>query len=356
MKNMKYYWVLTILIFATACEKVKNEKVENKNVPVQKQKVLIIDGQNNHYVWPKTTQIMKSYLEQTDLFEVDIYRTDTIWLGIKYNKETPGTLEKYITEYPIDSAKHFISAEPVKTTDVPVDFNKYDLIVSNFGERVANLPESTKKNLENYMNNGGGLVVVHAANNAWGDWPEFNKMIGLGAWGGRDSISGSYAYYNNNDELQIDPSPGTCGSHGAQHEYLVTSREPEHPIMKGLPLKWIHAQDELYERMRGPFENATILATAYGDVEKNAQTWEPELKGTGWHVPTLMVINYGKGRIFHTTLGHFDYSMECVGFMTTFQRGAEWAATGEVTQEIPDDFPSVDKSRSRIWKEGTADK
>jgi type 1 glutamine amidotransferase len=63
-----------------------------------------------------------------------------------------------------------------------------------------------------------------------------------------------------------------------------------------------------------------------------------------------MAINYGKGRIFHTTLGHFDYAMECVGFITTFQRGAEWAATGEVTQAIPDDFPSADQSSSRSWK------
>jgi type 1 glutamine amidotransferase len=351
MRKIKFYAILAMLVFASACKEDKNTKTESPKL-----KVLIVDGQNNHYVWPKTTQIMRSYLEQTDLFEVDIYRTDSIWLGFKYDKTRPGTLEKYITEYPIDSANHFISAEPVNTTDVHVDFNKYDLVVSNFGERVGNLPESTKRNLENYMKNGGGLVVVHAANNAWGDWPEFNKMIGLGAWGGRDSITGSYAYYDNNDELQVDPSPGTCGSHGAQYEYIVTSREPQHPIMKGLPLKWLHTQDEMYERMRGPFENATILATAFGDVEKNAQTWEPELKGTGWNVPTLMVINYGKGRIFHTTLGHFDYSMECVGFMTTLQRGAEWAATGKVTQAIPEDFPSGDKSSSRIWKETASNK
>jgi len=201
------------------------------------------------------------------------------------------------------------------------------------------------------MNEGGGLEVVHAANNAWGDWKEFNKMIGLGAWGGRDSISGPYAYYDDNGKIQTDHSKGIAGSHGAEHEFLITSREPEHPIMKDLPIEWLHAQDELYDRMRGPFENATILATAYSDIEKNEQPWEPVLKGSGWNVPMLMAINYGKGRIFHTTLGHFDYSIECVGFMTTLQRGAEWAATGKVTQEVPDDFPSKDKSSSRVWIE-----
>ena len=62
-----------------------------------------------------------------------------------------------------------------------------------------------------------------------------------------------------------------------------------------------------------------------------------------------MAMNYGKGRIFHTTLGHFDYSMECVGFMTILQRGAEWAATGNVTQDIPEDFPGEGQSVSRKW-------
>ncbi|HUX59274.1 MAG TPA: hypothetical protein VMV77_20045 [Bacteroidales bacterium] len=58
-----------------------------------------------------------------------------------------------------------------------------------------------------------------------------------------------------------------------------------------------------------------------------------------------MTITFGKGRIFHTTLGHADEgggpSMQCVGFITTLQRGAEWAVTGDVTQPVPWDFPSA---------------
>ena len=83
MKNIKRYWILSILVFTSSCDEVKNKVTQSPKL-----KVLIIDGQNNHYVWPKTTMIMKDYLEQTDLFEVDIYRTDTIWLGIKYNKRS----------------------------------------------------------------------------------------------------------------------------------------------------------------------------------------------------------------------------------------------------------------------------
>ena len=59
--------------------------------------------------------------------------------------------------------------------------------------------------------------------------------------------------------------------------------------------------------------------------------------------PMIFTIDYGKGRVFHTPMGHADYSMKCVGFIVTLQRGAEWAATGKVTQKIPDDFPTADK-------------
>jgi len=41
--------------------------------------------------------------------------------------------------------------------------------------------------------------------------------------------------------------------------------------------------------------------------------------------------------------------MECGGFITTIQRGTEWAATGKVTLPIPDDFPNAEKTSSRKW-------
>jgi hypothetical protein len=51
--------------------------------------------------------------------------------------------------------------------------------------------------------------------------------------------------------------------------------------------------------------------------------------------------------VFHTVLGHADYSMKCIGFATTLQRGAEWAATGKVTIPVPEDFPTAKATRSR---------
>ena len=315
-----------------------------------KLKVLILDGHNNHYVWPKTTVMMKDYLEQTGLFEVEVSRTNPVWLGIKYNDKRQKKLVEYFNEYPIDISDYIISQDPIKSYSFNINFHAYDLVVSNLGAFTPNWSIETKVKFENYMSNGGGLVVIHAANNAWGDWAEFNKMIGLGAWGNRDSASGPYVFYDDKGKIQKDNSEGLCGSHGVEHEFIINSRTPEHSIMKDLPIEWLHAKDELYDRMRGPFQEATILATAYSDIDKNEQSWEPHKKGSGRHAPILLTINYGQGRIFHSTLGHFDYSMECVGFITTFQRGAEWAATGAVTQTVPEDFPTKLKTSSRVWQ------
>jgi type 1 glutamine amidotransferase len=78
----------------------------------------------------------------------------------------------------------------------------------------------------------------------------------------------------------------------------------------------------------------TLLATAFS---------EPATGGTGEHEPILLTVRYGKGRIFHTMLGHDLEAMRCVGFITTLQRGAEWAASGKVTQAVPRDFPTASK-------------
>src|SRR5215831_8470065 len=94
----------------------------------------------------------------------------------------------------------------------------------------------------------------------------------------------------------------------------------------------MHVGDELYANLRGPGENMTVLATAMSD---------PANRGTGRDEPILMVISYGKGRVFHTTMGHDIPALSCVGFVTTLQRGAEWAATGKVTQKIPAGFPTA---------------
>ena len=58
----------------------------------------------------------------------------------------------------------------------------------------------------------------------------------------------------------------------------------------------------------------------------------------------MMVLEYGKGKIFHTPMGHENgHSLQCVGFITTLNHACEWLATGKVTTKIPGNFPTEDK-------------
>lgn len=267
-------------------------------------RVLLIDGQNNHD-WKSSSPWIKQILEEGGLFKVDVATTPP--KGGDMNRFNP-------------------------------DLGQYQVLVSNYnGESWS--PEFQKA-FVSFVRNGGGFVSVHAADNAFPDWPEYNEMIGIGGWNGRNEKSGPWLYWEG--KIIRDPNPGTGGSHGKQHAFKMTTRDPSHPIMAGLPLEWMHAKDELYDRLRGPAKNVTVLATAFSDKATN---------GSGRHEPLLMALSFGKGRIFHTALGHNNgadlTSQKCVGFITTLRRGTEWAATGKVTQPVPKDFPGAETVSSR---------
>jgi hypothetical protein len=146
-------------------------------------------------------------------------------------------------------------------------------------------------------------------------------------------------WYYANGKLTADDAPGAAGSHGVRLPFQVATRKPDHPIMKDLPAVWMHAGDELYATLRGPGQNMTVLATAHS---------EPGNRGTGHDEPILMVLDFGKGHIFHTIMGHDIAALSCVGFITTFQRGTEWAATGKVTQKVPATFPTAETVSYRV--------
>lgn len=293
-----------------------------------KLKVLIVDGQNNHEVWPKSTIMMKQYLEETGLFEVDICRTKYTWMA--------GREKAYLSLAGVGETQDL--KEPKTDPDFIPAFKKYDVVISNFGWKAADWPEKTQKALEKFMKKGGGFVSVHAADNSFPDWHEYNKMIGLGGWGDRNEKDGPYVYYTNEGVLVRDTTSGSAGAHGPIHLIPITVRVANHPITKGMPEVWMTTNDECYAKLRGPGENMTILATGK-DMSGKAPTDR--------HEPILTVLDYGKGRVFHTTLGHDDYSCEGVGFIVSFIRGVEWAATGKVTIAIPDDFPTLENSTSR---------
>ncbi len=270
--------------------------------PETKQAALIVDGQNNHRVWAATTQLMKGYLEETGLFIVDIATTPP----------RGGPMGTY---------------RPA--------FSDYDLVVSNYNGDPWS--PGAMADFEEFVAGGGGFVSVHAANNAFPEWTAYNEMIGVGGWGGRTEQHGPYIRLRDGEFIR-DNTPGIGGSHGTRHEFRVDIRNSDHPITRGLPEAWMHATDELYDRLRGPAKNVQVLATAFSDVET---------RGTGEHEPILMTIRYGEGRIFHTTLGHAVVSQRCTGFIATFQRGAEWVVTGSVTQPVPTDFPTPDRASIR---------
>jgi type 1 glutamine amidotransferase len=293
-------------------------------------KVLIIDGQNNHVVWPKSTVMMKQYLESTGLFTVDVQRTKVTWRGDKEAQYL-----RLVANQPTTNLE-----EPATDPDFKPKFRKYDVVVSNFGWKAAAWPASTKKKFDKFVAKGGGFVSVHAADNSFPKWPAYNKMIGLGGWGDRSEKDGPYVYYTNEGELTRNTSPGKAGQHGSRHEFPITIREQEHPITKGMPAVWMTTADECYAKLRGPAEQMKVLATGKDQSEKAP---------TDRHEPVMMVIDYGKGRVFHTTLGHDTRSFEGVGFMYSFLRGVEWAATGNVSQQLPDDFPNSETATSRTF-------
>ena len=268
-------------------------------------RALLIDGESGgtYHNWQLTTPILKKELEETGLFQV------TVMTAPRFGED-------------------YTSFQP--------DFTYYQVIVSNLDS--PDWPRNLRTQFELYISNGGGLVVVHAADNGFPAWPEYNLMIGVGGWRGRKETAGPHWFMEDGKPVS-DSSPGSAGAHGNRLPFLVTTRLPLHPITKGLPAAWMHAPDELYANLRGPGKNMTVLATAHSD---------PKNKGTDRDEPVLMVITYGKGRIFHTAMGHDPMALSCVGFLTTLQRGAEWAATGRVTQKVPVSFPTADTVSYRI--------
>ena len=269
---------------------------------------IIITGQNNHN-WPVSHQAIKMTLENSGLFSLDV-------------AVSPKQGENM--------------------SNFTIDFSKYKLVVLDYnGDKWSDAMNTA---FMDFVRGGGGVVVYHAADNAFTDWQAYNEMIALGGWGGRNEASGPYFYWKDGT-LQPDYSPGIGGSHGFRHEYVLNCKSASHPIIDGLPTQWKHASDELYDRMRGPGGIKDVLYTAYSS---------PEQKGSGREEPLIFTVEYGNGKVFHIMLGHCGESlddnpaMQCAGFQTLLLRGSEWCATGNVTQVVPKDFPTADAVSYRL--------
>jgi hypothetical protein len=189
---------------------------------------------------------------------------------------------------------------PSKGTDMSgfkPDFSKYNLVVLDYEGDMW--PEKTNADLMDYVNNGGGVVLFNSKSDPGAAIP--------------DSVTVS-----------------------ERHNFEIWTAVTDYPVTEGLPVRWLHPDDEIVQGLDPAGEDVQVLAVAFSDTS---------FSGTGRMEPVLVVRNYGKGRIFTTLIGSPDgkenRALHCTGLIVTLQRGAEWAATGSVTQEVPFDFPTA---------------
>ena len=238
---------------------------------------LLIFSGANNHDWKHTTPVLQKMYEDSGRFSVEI----------------------------TEDVPHFN----------PSEFAKYDAIVCNYtsypnieGHRWA---AETEKAFLDYIAAGHGFVLFHAASTAWADWPEFCDLIGL-TW-------------------QKDKATGkNISGHGAQHTFAINIVDKNHPVTQGMA-DFQHVKDELYHRQL-LHPGARVLATAFSS---------PTMHGSGTNEPMVVVTELGKGRAFNCAMGHDPKPMAGVGFQTLMLRGTEWAATGNVTIPIPDNWPAL---------------
>src|SRR5271170_4753887 len=142
--------------------------------------VLLLDGQSGgpYHAWPLTSAVLKKELEDAGIFSV------TVATSPKFGED-------------------FSTFKP--------ELSKYRAIVLNYD--APDWPADLREQLENYVKNGGGLVIVHAADNSFPDWTAYNQMIGIGGWRNRTEKAGPMWYFKDG-KLVSDDSPGSAGAHG----------------------------------------------------------------------------------------------------------------------------------------------
>lgn len=264
-------------------------------------RVLIVDGFSNHN-WQQTTAVVKRLLEASGLFEVAV------------------------STVPV--------ADSVSLTNWLPVFKNYALVVQNTNN-VHNTrlrwPVAAEQALEKYVQDGGGLLALHSANNAFPHWEAYNKMIGIG-W--RSKSIGTALEIDSVNKSIIKHPPGQANGTGHGNRFdAVIHKLNSHPINKGYPHKWKTANTEVYNFPRGAAENITVLSYAF-DSSATRRLW-----------PMEWVVQFGKGRVYSSSMGHlwhgetFPPAYRCIGFQTTLIRAAQWLATGKVRYPIPKEFP-----------------
>lgn len=267
-------------------------------------RMLIVDGINNDD-WKTATHGINEILTNTGLFTVDVSTTPS--------REAP--------------ASAWDSWRPA--------FGRYDVVVNNFngGDSAKGVqwPAEVEAAMESFVRGGGGLVIYHAANNAFLPWKAYNEMIGLG-WR-QPSFGPSIRIADDDSVVVIPQGTGNPPNHPKMFDFQIHVRNTHHPITLGMPPVWMHPYEQLTHGQHGPAEDLTILTYAHSPV-------------TNQNEPMDWVRDYAHGRVYTTMLGHTWAgdpcpNLDCVGFHTLLARGVQWAATGHVSIPIPSDFPGA---------------
>jgi type 1 glutamine amidotransferase len=224
-------------------------------------KVLILSGKNNHE-WQKTTPLL-----------VEIFK----------------------------EAKCFTT----KVTDLPDTFNykelkRYDVVVSNWNSWPDNdfrMTAEWENDFLKYVNEGGGVVSIHAGASSFYGWKEYHQM-GIGRWGKETR-------------------------HGEQTKGKVCEFEQASPITKSLLNFYI--VDEIWEKA-DIYPGSKVLASISATDNRD---------GHLINEPAVFVNSIGKGHCFYTILGHNERALLNSGLRTILQRATQWAAGREVTIDAP---------------------
>lgn len=249
-------WILTLSAFGVtaACQ-----------APAQRTPVLLVTGANNHD-WQWTSAQLERLLEGTGQFWVDV------------------------------------TTEPAEILADAAALARYRAVVLDYnGPRWGKAAETT---FIEAVRGGLGVAVVHAANNSFAGWREYEELVAL-MW--RDGETG----------------------HGKFHTFDVVVTDPDHPITSDMDdMRW--HPDELYHGLVHMHDAPhRVLARARSTIESG---------GSGRDEPVIIVRQYGEGRVFHTPLGHVWPGSEETRFSyldpqlrSLLTRGIAWAATGAVT-------------------------
>ena len=278
-----------------AKDSLEHEYVGSGAIPNRVEKkiaALIVDGINNHD-WQTGTSELKRILLATGRFTVDV------------------------------STSPPAGAPPEAWSAWHPEFASYQVVIDNFngGHTDAGIrwPPAVEQALVDYVRGGGGLVVYHAANNAFLNWDEYNQMIGLG-W--RDKSFGRGLTVSDDGKIETVPQgTGLNPGHGPRHDFEMHVLDANHPITRGLPRAWMHPSEQLTHGQHGPAQGLTILTYAKSEV-------------SGKNEPMDWVRSYGKGRVYTTMLGHTwkdepNPNLADPKFRKLFAQGVAWAATGK---------------------------